>query len=352
MRNVESIRRPARAGGLLLARDRAEYLRAGGGRGRGQRHTCSSSGAPGCRPRARLARFGAADEPATNELGRVPILEYHLIGPENCRWTVTPETLREDLELLWSRGYRPVSMRELVDRSFVLPAGTSPVVVTFDDASPSQFRYLEQGGQLVIDPTSAVGIWLEFARTHPGWGNRAVFCVLSGAEAGRSFFGNKDIEGQKTEWRQRKIAFLVGQGFEICNHTLWHATLSKYSDAVVQEQIARLQLAVDSAVPGYRIRTFALPLGVWPRNHALAWQGSWTDPKTGSRVEYRHDAVLLVGGGPARSPYDPQFDGRALPRVQAQGKELRAALDALDREASRFVSAGMQGSEAAKGRGS
>lgn len=293
-----------------------------------------------------LADVGPRTELPPNELGRVPVLEYHLIGAENSRWTNTPERLRSDLEQLWERGYRPVSMRELIDHSFALPAGTSPVVVTFDDASPSQFRYLERDGKLVIDPTSAVGVWLDFARTHPGWRNRAVFCVLSGAEAGRSFFGDKGIEGQKTEWRQQKIAYLAAQGFEICNHTLWHATLSKYGDAEVQEQIARLLLAVDSAVPGYDIRTFALPLGVWPKHRALAHEGSWTDPKTGKVVEYRHDAVLLVGGGPARSPYDPEFKPLAIPRVQAQGEELRRTLDELDRSASRYVSDGNPGTVA------
>src|SRR5690606_24061838 len=154
---------------------------------------------------------------------------------------------------------------------------SSPVSFTFDDASPGQFGYIEEDGELRIDPPSAVGIWLDFAGSG-AWENRAVFGMLSGAEAGRSFFGDRGIEGQKTEWRHRKIRFLVEQGFEICNHTLWHARLDKMSDEAVQEQIARLALAVDSAVPGYRIRTFALPLGMWPKNRRLAVEGSWRDP--------------------------------------------------------------------------
>ena len=277
-----------------------------------------------------------------NEHGRIPIVEYHLIGPTEARWTRTPENFRKDLELLYNRGYRPVTMREVMTRRITLPAGTSPVVFTFDDASPGQFRYIERNGELQLDPASALGIWLDFARTHPGWENKAVFCMLSGAEAGRSFFGNKDIEGQKTEWRHRKVKFLVDQGFELCNHTLWHATLSssKYSDAFVQEQIARLQLAVDSAVPGYRIRTFALPLGEWPKNRELARAGSWRDPKTGKTTSYEHDAILLVAGGPARSPHDPAFDGLRLTRVQVYANELQTVLDRMDRERSRYVSDG------------
>ena len=68
-----------------------------------------------------------------------------------------------------------------------------------------------------------------------------------------------------------------------------------------QEQIARGQLAIDSAVPGYKVRTFALPLGVWPKNRALAKAGSWTDPKTHNVVKYNNEAILEVSGGPTRS---------------------------------------------------
>jgi hypothetical protein len=275
-----------------------------------------------------------------NELGRIPILEYHLIGDSAGRWTRERNRFRKDLELLYERGYRPITVAELVDKKIDLPAGLSPIVFTFDDASPGQFRYVEKNGQLEIDPGSAVGIWLDFAKQHPDWGNKAVFCMLSGAEAGRSFFGNKDIEGQKTEWRHRKVKFLADQGFELCNHTLWHAQLSKYPDAFVQQQIAQLQMAVDSAVPGYRIRTLALPLGLWPKNRDLAHKGSWTDPKSKRTIAYDYNAVLEVAGGPARSPHDPQFNPLALPRVQVYVDELEKTLDYLDKSGSRYVSDG------------
>lgn len=300
----------------------------------------SGSGAqrPASPPVGSLLPDGTVRPP--NEHGRVMVLEYHLIGEEG-RWSRDPQRFARDLELLYERGYRPVSAAELVDASFDLPAGLSPVVVTFDDASPSQFRYIEEeDGSLTIDPTSAVGIWLEFGRKRPDWRNRAVFCMLPAAEAGRAFFGDKGIEGQKTEWRFRKVKFLYEQGFELCNHTLWHANLGRYEDAFVQEQIARGVLAIDSVVPGYRVRTFALPLGVWPRNRELAYRGSWTDPKTGRVVTYDFDAVLEVAGGPARGPHDPQFTRPArLDRVQVYGDELERTLDRMDR-GLRYVSDG------------
>ena len=275
-----------------------------------------------------------------NTLGRIPILEYHLVGQKEGRWERHVDAFRRDLELLYARGYRPISVSQLVDGEIVLPAGLSPVVFTFDDASPSQFRYIERDGRLEIDSTSALGIWLDFRRTHPDWSNKAVFCMLSGAEAGRSFFGNKEIEGQKTEWRMKKVRFLADQGFELCNHTLWHANLSKYSDADVQEQIARGVMAIDSAVPGYRVRTFALPLGAWPKNRDLARAGSWKDPKSGRTISYNFDAVLLVAGNPVRSPRDTAFTPLKLERVQVVEGALERVLDNLDRSGNRYVSDG------------
>jgi peptidoglycan/xylan/chitin deacetylase (PgdA/CDA1 family) len=275
-----------------------------------------------------------------NEMGRIPILQYHLIGEREGRWERNYEQFRRDLQLLYERGYRPVSVSDLVDRRLELARGLSPVVITFDDASPSQFRYVERDGRLEIDPTSAVGIWLEFNRVYPDWENRAVFCMLSGAEAGRSFFGNKGIEGQKTEWRFAKVRFLATRGFELCNHTLWHANLGKYDDAFVQEQIARGVLAIDSVIPGYRVRTFALPLGVWPKNSELARRGAWRDPRTSRTVGYDFSAVLLVSGEPVPSPHDPAFDPLRLERVQVFGSELERMLDRLDRTGARYVSDG------------
>lgn len=290
-----------------------------------------------------LAAPLAAQAPAArapNELGRIPVLEYHLIGEKDGRWSRSWQRFARDLELLHARGYRPITVQQLVRDEIDLPAGLSPVVITFDDASPGQFRYLEKNGVLTIDPTSAVGIWTAFAAKHPEWKGRGVFCVLPSASEGHAFFGDKGIQGQKTAWRLQKVRFLVEHGFEICNHTLWHANLSKMSDAVVQEQIARAQLAVDSAAQGYAMTTIALPLGKWPTNRALLRAGEWTDQKSRRTTRYTINAVLMVAGGPSRSPKDSLFNPLSIPRVQVFDNELETLLDRLDRQGTRYVSAG------------
>ena len=275
-----------------------------------------------------------------NHLGRIPILEYHVIGGDkNALYTRTRESFRQDLEDVYRRGYRPITVSQMLDRDFhEVPPGMSPVIIVFDDASAEQFSYVENDGKLEIDSTSAVGIWLDFAKSHPGWGNRATFCMLNGGAAGHNFFGDgPKYRGQHKQWRLQKVKWLAENGFELCAHTLWHAMLNKYSDAVVQEQIARNVMGIDSAVAGYSVRTFALPYGIWPKNRELAWRGSWTDPKTGQTHSYSFDAVLEVSGGPARSPYDPQFNPHSITRIEAINDDIRRQLDKLDSSRTRFV---------------
>ena len=283
---------------------------------------------------------GAVTSAAAASMGKVPVLMVHLVAETDAVYTITRARFRHTLDVLYAHGYRPITVAQLIDTRIDVPAGTRPVVFTFDDASASQFRYIEKNGQLEVDPHSAVGIWLDFAKTHPDWKPRATFCMLSGAAAGRSFFGNKDIEGQKTEWRFRKLQWLHAQGFELCNHTLWHANLAKYPDAFVQEQIARGQLAIDSAVPGYKVRTFALPLGVWPKNRALAQRGAWKDPKSGVVTRYDYDAILEVAGGPSVSPFDPAFNARSIRRFNVYFNAVDSLVARLERNGQGYVAGG------------
>ncbi|MFL5500207.1 MAG: polysaccharide deacetylase family protein [Gemmatimonadaceae bacterium] len=275
-----------------------------------------------------------------NEMGRIMVLEYHLITDHNGLYARERGQFRKDLEFLYSRGYRPVNMADVLDKNLNLPKGISPVVFVFDDASPEQFRYIDNNGKLEIDPTSGIGIWLDFKKTHPDWANKGVFCLLNGASAGHNFFGDRGVQGQKSQWRFQKVKWLADNGFELCDHTLWHAQLSKYPDAFVQEQIARNVLGIDSAVPGYKIREMALPQGLWPKNRALASKGSWTDPKSGKTVSYSWPVVFEVDGGPMRSPYDPAFNPGSTPRIQVIGNAIESNVAKLEGSGNAYISDG------------
>jgi peptidoglycan/xylan/chitin deacetylase (PgdA/CDA1 family) len=275
-----------------------------------------------------LASFAGAESLAPNELGRVMILEYHKIDYPEERWTRTPENFRRDLETLYARGYRLIALGDLLDGRIALPAGTTPVILTFDDSSPGQFRYVEENAAVEIDPKSAVGILEAFAREHPDFGHAAVFFVLPAADPPNRLFNQPAYAG-------RKLQFLASHGYEIGNHTLWHANLGKYDEATVRAQIAGAQQWIQRHVPAYKPRVLALPHGVYPKDVSWARFGS------SKGVTYSHDAILQVAGGPAPSPFARAFDPLRLPRIQALESELRHWLGYFERHpGERFVSDG------------
>jgi hypothetical protein len=265
---------------------------------------------------------------APNELGRVMVLEYHKIDYPEERWTRTPENFRRDLETLYARGYRLQNLNDLLDGKITVPAGTTPVVLTFDDSSPGQFRYVPKDGGWEIDPKSGIGVLEAFIKEKPDFGRAGTFFVLPGASKPNRLFNQPEHEG-------RKLQFLVKQGYEIGNHTLWHANLGKYDEATVRAQVAEAQVWVQRHVPDYKLRTLALPHGVYPKNIAWAQEG------TAKGTSYRTDAILMVAGGAAPSPFARTFDPVRVPRIQAVEKDLGYWLDYFAKNpGERFVSDG------------
>jgi peptidoglycan/xylan/chitin deacetylase (PgdA/CDA1 family) len=256
------------------------------------------------------------------------ILEYHRIDAADARWSRSPDSLRRDLRRLWEGGYRLVALGDLLDGRIALPVGTSPVVLTFDDSSPGQFRYLERNGEPVLDPDCAVGIIEAFEREHPEFGHAATFYVLPGADPPNRLF-------DQPEHATRKLRYLASHGYEIGNHTLWHADLSRYSEPIVRRQLAGAVAWIRRHVPGYAPRTLALPMGTFPavRDWAISGQVG--------RVRYHHDGLLTVAGGPAPSPHATTFDPYRIPRIQAIESELARWLAHFDRHpGERYVSDG------------
>jgi len=275
-----------------------------------------------------IASFAIAEPPLPNELGRIMILEYHKIDYPEERWTRTPENFRRDLETLYTRGYRLQSLTALLEGRVTVPAGTTPVVLTFDDSSPGQFRYVDKNGAPEIDPKSGIGVLEAFIKEKPDFGRAATFFVLPGASRPNRLFDQPEHEGRKLRW-------LVDNGYEIGNHTLWHANLGKYDEAVVRAQLADAQVWVQKHVPDYKLRTLALPHGVYPK------QVDWAVTGSAKGTTYRHEAILMVAGGAAPSPFSARFDPVRLPRIQAVERDLKEWLTHFEKNPEdRFVSDG------------
>lgn len=238
-----------------------------------------------------------------NELGRIMILEYHLIGYPEAQWRRTPENFRKDLEMMYQNDYYPIPLQDLVSGNIKAPAGKTPFAITFDDSSAGQFRYLPKGDRLEIDTQSGVGLMEQFKKEHPDFPLTATFYVLPATGKSRLF--------AQEEYIQKKLDFLVQNGYEIGNHTYWHENLGKVDDLAVQKQLALAIKEIQKYLPGYQVRSFALPFGVHPKNRILARHGEYQGFK------YSHNSVMLVGSGSVPSPYSAEFDSYKLERIQA-----------------------------------
>ena len=223
------------------------------------------------------------------------ILMYHRIDPKEPDNDLNrkPDTFRKDLEMLYNRGYRPVTVSEFVDNRMDLPPGKTPVVLTFDDSLPTQF-HIKSGsdGQQVIDRDCAVGIMQKFHEKHPQWPTKATFFVLP--KEGRNYdpFGQPETVTEKFE-------FLLKNGYEVANHTSTHTSLRAMPIDKVRWELATAVKNIKQIAPGATMDTLALPYGQLPRRPE-ARKALMSGEHGGTA--YKNKAVLQAAWRPVLSP--------------------------------------------------
>lgn len=76
---------------------------------------------------------------------RLPIIMYHSLLKEEARsgkYTITPDTLRQDLEYIKSNGYTTITMTDLINYEYnEQPLPEKPIIITFDDGYYNNFGY-------------------------------------------------------------------------------------------------------------------------------------------------------------------------------------------------------------------
>lgn len=278
-----------------LAALAAVTLAAAGCSGSADRAAANTGKASSPRPSARATPPPDPASVHANELGQVPVLMVHQVeDPPQGDYAQSREEFRAQLEQLAAQGYVPITAAQLVTDKIDVPAGKSPVVLTFDDGYTNQFTLRADGS---VDPNCAVGIMLAVAREHPG------FTPVGTMYLNDHPFGATDPRPQLT--------WLVKHGWEIGNHTLTHANLRSLDAAGVQKEIAEEQQLIIGALPGYQVTTMALPLGAYPHDETLAHLGSYAG------TSYDFAGVMLVGANPAPSPYAADWDPYNIPRIRS-----------------------------------
>lgn len=251
-----------------------------------------------------------------NELGQIPILEYHQIGPNPEQFVRTPDQMRGDLQWLYDHGFYVINLSEIVNDQIDVPLGKKPVVLTFDDSPAGQFRLLRlESGQYAIDPNCAVGIMEAFFGAHPDFGRGGLFVILPEMQFDWTTVA---AEPDQQGLGQMKAQWLVDNGYELSNHTRDHVSLGGLTNDEIMYQLAEANIEIQKLVPGVPVDTITLPYGIYP-------DGGDDTLFRGFDYKGQHfvwTAALLVGANPTVVPMSTDYDPYAIARIQAFDEEL------------------------------
>lgn len=201
---------------------------------------------------------------AANELGQIPILMYHRIETDpGSEYDETPQQFTAELDRLYTEGYRPITIATFLSGSIDLPAGTHPVILTFDDSTRPQLTLTASG-----DPTPdcAVGLLEQFHSRHPDFAATATFYV------------NNDPFGADP----RTLPWLARHGYDLGAHTATHANLARLPATDVQRELVQNIRAITAATPGTPLRSMALPWASIPPTAPSPPPAPGTAPRTTS----------------------------------------------------------------------
>ena len=245
-----------------------------------------------------------------NESGKIMVVMFHnfieAYKSGDKDYTTTFDSFRNLLQTLYDKGYRLINVNDYLSNNIVVPAGFVPMMFAFDDGTAGQFNLVEENGKLVANKQSAVGIMEEFNKQHPDFGLKGTFYVNLG---GTPFAG----KGTTAE----RLKYLIDEGFEIGNHTLNHIDLKQAKTAEkVQEEVGGNQKKMEELVPGYKMKTLALPLGNTTKDESLR---QYIGKGVYQGVAYENSAIMLVGAEPALPSTSSKFNPMLTPRVRATG---------------------------------
>ncbi|MBI2463716.1 polysaccharide deacetylase family protein [Candidatus Peregrinibacteria bacterium] len=239
-----------------------------------------------------------------NEIGRIPVMEYHDVAVKENPFVRSYDNFRRDLEFFYNNDYTLITVQDFIDQNFDVPAGKKPLIFTFDDSRQSQFNVKDDG---TIDQESVIGIMDSFFQSHPDFGRSAIFYMLQYP------FG-------QSQYFTQKLQYLLKTGREMGNHTLDHDSLGKMTPEQIQQNLAGLQGKIQGlADMSFPMNSLAYPYGAVPKgdNFIFVKKGE------SGGIQYSITTGFLVGADPTYPPYGVKFDAFLIPRIQADDTEFQ-----------------------------
>lgn len=260
------------------------------------------------------------DEFQPNELGVIPVLEYHTITTEKReeQFVRTVDDFKADLDWLYENDFYVVPLKDLIANRIAAPAGKRPVVLTFDDSTAGQFRYLiADDGSVEIDPDSAIGIMEAFYADHPDFGRGGFFAVLPTVNFCFAW-QFADAEPDQYPYCQQKLTWLMDNGYEVGNHTLNHVDLLQQDDDTFRAELAGAIVAFQEMDTRIEANILAMPFGNYPDLDTKQQQREWLrEGFEWKGTTYRIIGSLMVGDNPTESPVSTEYDPVFIARIQA-----------------------------------
>lgn len=278
-----------------------------------------------------------------NELGKVPVMMYH--GIRNMKnsetshtggnvdkdgYTRTAEAFRNDLDFYYNKGYRMIKLSDYVNGNINTEYGKSPIVLTFDDGNDNNIKVtgLDNEGNIIIDPNSAVGIMEEYKKKYPDFNVTAIFFVTG------ALFNQPD-------YNEKIIKWLVANGYEVGNHTKGHNNLSNTTQSQTSEVVGYVYNELERIIPDKYTKIVALPYGTpYNRSHA---NYNYVINSEYNGKKYETIAALRVGWEPEVSSYHKEFDSSFIKRCRAydnNGVEFDISMVFRMLEKTRYISDG------------
>lgn len=258
-----------------------------------------------------------------NELGRIPVMMYHhIVNIDDNEYTGgnvdrdgynrTSNAFRKDLEFYYQNGYRMVRLIDYVNGKIDVEYGKSPIVLTFDDGNADNIKVtgLDENGNIIIDPNSAVGILEEFKKKYPDFNVTATFFVTS-------YLFNQG------EYNEKILKFLVDNGYDVGNHTKDHNDMTKTTEEETEYVVGYVYDKLDKIIKDKYVNIVALPFGT----PYLSTHKNFEHIKKSNfnGKVYETVTTLRVGWEPDTSPFSKNFNKNFIKRCRAydnNGKEF------------------------------
>lgn len=252
-----------------------------------------------------------------NEMNEIIIAMYHGIDDsvENSD-TVhrSVKGFKQDLQMLYDKGYRVITMEDLMTNNINVPKGYTPIVLTFDDGLSTQLSFNENSeGKLILKENTAVAIINEFNEKHPDFGQHGMFYLYTSQ---RPFKG----KGTFTDC----LEYLLANGYEVGAHTYSHSFLNQLSEEKIQEEMAYNVADISNnsdKITSTDIKYLAYPYGVMPEDELgekYLLQGSY-----GSGT-YNFNSAVLAAPNLKTSTliYSNSFDSLKIGRYRGTNNEV------------------------------